>query len=38
MPRLCDKHHVQGVWGRATPPVGSARGKARSQCRRQAQP
>jgi hypothetical protein len=26
----CGKHHLQGVWGRATPPVGSARGKARS--------
>jgi hypothetical protein len=28
---LCGKHHMQGVWGRAAPPAGSARGKARSQ-------
>src|SRR5215203_1294675 len=27
----CGKHQLQGVWGRATPPTGSARGKARSQ-------
>jgi hypothetical protein len=25
------KHHLPGVWGRAAPPVGSARGEARSQ-------
>jgi len=27
---LSGKHHMQGVWGRAAPPMGSARGKARS--------
>jgi hypothetical protein len=21
---LCAKHHLQGVWGRAAPPAGSA--------------
>ena len=29
---LC-KHQMQGDWGRAAPPMGSARGKARSQIR-----
>jgi len=24
--QLCTKHHLQGVWWRATPPPGSARG------------
>src|SRR4051812_25705364 len=24
--QACGKHHVQGVWGRATPPAGSATG------------
>ena len=27
----CTKQHMQGVWGRAAPPMGSATGKARSQ-------
>jgi len=31
--QLCTKHHLQGVWWRATPPPGSARGGARSQLR-----
>ena len=26
MARSCGKHHLQGVWGRATPPAGSATG------------
>jgi len=29
----CTKHQMQGVWGRATPPMGSARGGARSHLR-----
>jgi hypothetical protein len=33
MPLSCGKHHLQGVWGRALPPAGSARGGARSQLR-----
>ena len=28
---LCAKHQLQGVRGRATPPAGSARGRAASQ-------
>ena len=30
MHRSCGNSHLQGVWGRATPPAGSARGSARS--------
>jgi hypothetical protein len=31
MARTSGKHQMQGVWGRAAPPMGSARGEAASQ-------